>query len=288
MVAHDAAVWGTSDWSEADLREHWAELELGRDARVVEDDDGRIVGYVDAEVRGGRVIVDGYVDPSRRGQGVGATLIEWGGGRAAAELEHTAGRVYVHYVTIDRGAGPLLEARGYELVRHNWRMLAELAEEPRVVVPDGVEIRPYRAEEERAIHAAMEEAWSVGGWQYQPRTYEQWAPLTLERPGHDPTLCFVALADGDIVGAALSDWKRNGDWGWIGSLGVRPAWRRRGIAEALLLRSFAEFYRRGERRVALGVDAENPTGATRLYEKVGMRVLYEIEIYEKELRAGTV
>ena len=69
-------------------------------------------------------------------------------------------------------------------------------------------------------------------------------------------------------------------------IGVRPAWRRRGIAEALLETSFAEFFRRGERRVALGVDAESPTGATRLYEKAGMRVFWEAVVYEKELRAG--
>jgi mycothiol synthase len=43
-----------------------------------------------------------------------------------------------------------------------------------------------------------------------------------------------------------------------------------------------------KRRVALHVDAESPTGATRLYEQAGMRVLYEVDIYEKELRAGTV
>ena len=288
MVAHDTAAWGDSDWVEADLREHWDALELERDARLVECDGGRVVGYVDVEVRDGRVIVDGYVHPDRRSEGVGSMLVDWGGERAAEELERTTGRVYIHYVTIDRGAAPLLEAHGYEPVRHNWRMLVELSEQPRVVVPDGVEIRQYRAGEEPAIHAAIGDAWSVGSWQHQPRTYEQWAPLTLERPGHDRTLCFVALVDGEIVAAALNDWKRHGDWGWIGILGVRPAFRRRGIARALLLRSFAEFFRRGERRVALHVDADSPTGATRLYEQAGMRVLYEVDIYEKELRAGTV
>jgi ribosomal protein S18 acetylase RimI-like enzyme len=61
-------------------------------------------------------------------------------------------------------------------------------------------------------------------------------------------------------------------------------WRRRGIGEALLATVFAEFFRRGEHRVALGVDAENPTGATRLYERVGMRRFWEAVVYEKEIR----
>ena len=38
-----------------------------------------------------------------------------------------------------------------------------------------------------------------------------------------------------------------------------------------------------ESRVALGVDAENPTGATLLYERAGMHVAYEAVTYGKEL-----
>jgi ribosomal protein S18 acetylase RimI-like enzyme len=147
-------------------------------------------------------------------------------------------------------------------------------------------IRPYRTGEERAVHATVEEAWSVGGWLHEPRAYDDWARTTIERPAHDPTLSLVAEAEGELAGVALCDWKRNGDWGWVQTLGVRPAWRRRGIGEALLRSAFAEFFRRGERTVALQVDAQSPTGATRLYERAGMRVLYEIVVREKELRGG--
>jgi ribosomal protein S18 acetylase RimI-like enzyme len=164
-------------------------------------------------------------------------------------------------------------------------MVVELAEEPAAVLPEGVAIRPYRRGVEPEIHAALEEAWSVGGWLHEPRPYGEWARTLFDREGHDPSLYLVAEADGDIAGAALCDWKRNGDWGWVERLGVRPAWRRRGIGEALLRAAFAEFHRRGERTVALQVDAESPTGATRLYERAGMRVLYEV-VWEKELRAA--
>jgi len=58
------------------------------------------------------------------------------------------------------------------------------------------------------------------------------------------------------------------------------------LGEALLLHSFAEFYKRGTNTIGLGVDAQNPTGATRLYQKVGMHAVSEFVIYEKELRAG--
>ena len=36
----------------------------------------------------------------------------------------------------------------------------------------------------------------------------------------------------------------------------------------------------------LGVDAESLTGATDLYKKVGMIVLRQYDMYEKELRPG--
>jgi ribosomal protein S18 acetylase RimI-like enzyme len=81
----------------------------------------------------------------------------------------------------------------------------------------------------------------------------------------------------------IADWKRHGEAGWIASLAVRKPWRRRGLGEALLLRSLGQFYERGERVVQLGVDAENPSGATRLYERVGMRVSLEAAIYAKDL-----
>lgn len=281
MRAFDSAAWGDSDWTENGLREHWGGLDLKRDARVAELD-GRIAGYVDVDVRGARVIADGYVHPELRGRDVGSALVEAAERRALEE----PGRVYVHYATLGEDSAPFFERQGYRPVRHQWRMVIDLDEEPEVVVPAGIEIRTYRPGEERKIHAALEEAWSAGGWEPHPRTYEEYAKETFHRAGHDPSLYFVALADGEIAGASLNDWKRHGDWGSIGTLGVRPAWRRRGIADALLKRSFAEFFRRGETRVALGVDAQSPTGATRLYERAGMRVLYEIIVYEKELRAG--
>jgi hypothetical protein len=40
---------------------------------------------------------------------------------------------------------------------------------------------------------------------------------------------------------------------------------------------------RGRRRIGLGVDAENPTGATQLYERVGMRASSQDDVYEKSL-----
>ncbi|KAA0260059.1 MAG: hypothetical protein EDM79_18925, partial [Chloroflexi bacterium] len=63
-------------------------------------------------------------------------------------------------------------------------------------------------------------------------------------------------------------------------------WRKHGLGLALLQHSFAEFYKRGKRKAGLGVDAENLTGALRLYEKAGMHVHLAFDTYEKTIREG--
>ena len=122
----------------------------------------------------------------------------------------------------------------------------------------------------RAFHAALEEAFAEH-WEYQPQPFEKWWERQVAKPDHDPSLWFLVRTGEDVVAATRNDPERSGG-GWIGALGVRPAWRGRGLAKALLLHSFREFHRRGQRRVGLGVDSENATGATKLYESVGMVV----------------
>ena len=67
-------------------------------------------------------------------------------------------------------------------------------------------------------------------------------------------------------------------------LGVRRAWRRQGLGEALLLHAFAEFRRRDITRGTLGVDASSATGATRLYERAGMSVYRDTIFLERQVR----
>ena len=66
-------------------------------------------------------------------------------------------------------------------------------------------------------------------------------------------------------------------------LAVRPASRRAGLGLALLESGFAALWRRGHTRVGLEVDSENETGATRLYERAGMKVTRRYATYEKVL-----
>lgn len=68
--------------------------------------------------------------------------------------------------------------------------------------------------------------------------------------------------------------------------GRAPTLAQAGLGLALLLHAFGEFFRRGYRKVSLGVDAQNITGALRLYEKAGMHVIRQMDMYEKEIRPG--
>jgi len=76
------------------------------------------------------------------------------------------------------------------------------------------------------------------------------------------------------------------EMGWVNLLGVRRAYRKQGLGLALLQTAFAEFSQRGKKRVGLGVDAQNLTGALGLYEKAGMHVAMQQRSYQKVLREG--
>jgi mycothiol synthase len=290
VAAADLAAIGETDWTEKALRDEWRELDLAHDAWVV-DVDGRVAAYATFDDRGGgRLIAEGAVHPELRGRGLGSKLLDVTEEHARGRIERqpAGARVYLQNATLvgDECTPNLFGRRGYAPAQYQFRMLAELDAPPEVPAVSGVEIRLFREPaERRALYAVVEEAFAAGRPDFHRRTFEEWEPRVLER-GFDPTLVWVAEAAGEIVGANISGWKLNGDWGWVGTLGVLPRHRGRGIGDALLRTAFAEFWRRGERRVALGVDAESEA-ATRLYERAGMRVLYTIVLYEKELRPAS-
>ena len=104
----------------------------------------------------------------------------------------------------------------------------------------------------------------------------------MRAPDYDPTLWFVIRDGDDLAAVVRNEANRNGG-GYVAAIGVRRPWRGQGLGRALLLHTFGEFRRRGVNRITLGVDTENPTGATKLYESVGMEVEIEQTVFEKAL-----
>ena len=80
-------------------------------------------------------------------------------------------------------------------------------------------------------------------WGHAERTQEQWQEANMRGENFDPSLWFLAF-DGDQPAGALLGFK-NAEKSWVRGLGVLRPWRRRGLATALLLHAFGEFYRRG-------------------------------------------
>lgn len=280
--AADRAVWGDSDWTLDDLRGEWDELDLARDAWLVELD-GRLAGYATFTDRGeGRLMGDGYVHPELQGRGVGSLILDLYEGRAA---ELSDGRTLESAALSGDGAADrLFTRRGYEPIRHYFRMVVEHDAEPAPPVwPEGLTVDRLDVERDgRAFYDAIVESFAEE-WGFTIRPWDEFREWRFGAPRFDPTLCPVVKDGDELAGLCLNDWKTQGDWGWVNFLAVRPAWRKRGLGEALLRESFREFFGRGERVVALAVDSENPTGATRLYERVGMRPLWEAVVYRKDL-----
>jgi mycothiol synthase len=101
----------------------------------------------------------------------------------------------------------------------------------------------------------------------------------------DPALWFLALAGDELAGFSICRQDINDPAaGHVELLGVRRPWRRQGLGEALLLHSFQAFRALGWTRGTLGVDASSPTGATRLYERAGMRVYRDTLFLERPRR----
>jgi GNAT superfamily N-acetyltransferase len=242
-------------------------------------------------LQGSRVLLDGYVHPDATGRGVGSLLLGAAEPRAielAAEapLDQPIWAETAHLVG-DPAAPALLASRGYTMLRTYHRMIIDLdGEIPSAVWPDGLELRPFDPDRHgRMLKDALDEAF-VDEWGHEMRDYESWEERVLGVPQFDPELILVVWDGEEIAAASIDYQKRLGDWGLVSLLGVRAGWRRRGLGLSLLHESFRRFADRGETKAALGVDSENPTGATRLYERAGMRILWRADVWRKELLPG--
>ena len=277
----------------AELKREWQSegFRLETDAWVAVMEDSRVVGCEEFNHRHAHAYFngDGYVHPQFRGLGIGTALLRKVEERARLEMQLAESdlRVYIRNIMsgADQSAREMHESEGYKPIRYHWMMEINLTEPPKVKpFPAGIELRPFEKETQAHLVFQAEEEAFHDHWGHTPGNFNNWQLRKLGREEFDPTLWHIAW-DGDQIAGYAQTHYRN-EVGWVGNLGVRRPWRKCGLGEALLLHSFNEFYRRGMTRIGLGVDASNPTGATRLYQKVGMNVAVEDVIYEKELRPG--
>jgi ribosomal protein S18 acetylase RimI-like enzyme len=273
--------------------------EIDRDLRVIESREGVVVGFAHVKVENPCVQAraERFVHPDHEGRGLGAFLLHWAE-RHARELtaEAPAGaRTSLHEYVLsgDEPGGRLLREHGFAVVRHVVHMRISFERPPESPIwPEGIALHPLDWNEHgRAVSSAYNEVFK-DHWGFAPTSdddvYEQIGHWLGNDPDVDPELWFIAWDGDEIAGINLCLAKDGDDRnrGHIGSLGVRRPWRGKGLGLALLRHSFSAFHQRGQRQASLEADAENITGALRLYTKAGMHIHRRSDIFEKELRAG--
>jgi GNAT superfamily N-acetyltransferase len=259
---------------EADVRDWTGRTDFEHDSWVYEDESSiAAASWMNSRGELGLGIV--AVGLRAQETGIGEEFVEHTERRAR---EHGASRMHQYALGPDAYARELLGRHGYEDVRHFYDMAIELSERPELM---DVEIESVQPEEMEAFYEALDAAFQ-DHWEHHSTPFAEWYERQTASPNFDLSLWFLIRSDGEIAAIARNDADRNGG-GYVGALGVRREFRGRGYAKALLYRSFAEFWDRGMPRVTLGVDASNPTGATHLYERVGMHVEAENVVYEKLL-----
>ena len=280
------ALYGSTEVSADEVR-LWLEapdFDLERDAVLAEAEDGAVVGYGDLSdpSRVGRLI---WIDAQVR---LGATQVATA---LLDELEPRAeerlapdGRLKAYLAERNTELAAVVEARGYAVVRHSFRMEADLSSEPAEPGwPEGISVREFRpGEDDERVYEVNEETFA-DQVDHEPLDYEEWRHWSFREP-FDPDLWFLAEAGDELAGILLARSERGGDetLGWVSVLGVRRPWRRRGLGRALLLHSFRVLRAKGKPRAGLGVDGSNPTGAVQLYEAAGMQVSRRFDHWEKE------
>jgi ribosomal protein S18 acetylase RimI-like enzyme len=179
----------------------------------------------------------------------------------------------------------LFAGSGYDLVRHSYRMKIELTGDlSESDWPDGATVRTMREGEERSFYDAHNASFA-GTWMFHPEPYETWHHWFVDDPFFDPSLWFAAEQGDEVAGIVIArPAEHEPGLGWIRILGVLPEYRQRGLGQALLRHAFGEFAGRGFDAAGLGVDAENPTGAVRVYERAGMHVERTYLLFEKRQR----
>lgn len=276
----------------SEIRSEWeSDFDLDTDVWVVTDPTGKVVGYEEFFVRPGHASYqgDGYVHPQFEDRGVGTALLRALDERARREMPKAEPdlRIFLrNFMTAgDEKACALHENEGFKAVRYNWSMRITLeGPPPAPVFPAGVEIRPFvEADHLHPVYEAISESFA-DHWGFIKPPFDEWKQHRMAPDRYYPDLWFVSWAGDQIAGVSICRYRSG--MGWVWSLGVRRPWRKQGLGMALLLHSFGEFYKRGQMVVGLGVDASNPTGATRLYERAGMHVETEYVCYEKEFRPG--
>ena len=272
----------------SDFDDPWVNPETA--TRVALTPEGAIVAYgrimANPEpVDETRAHLDDDIHPAHRHQTLEGSLLDWLEMRGAEQLFEIAASHPGHQPLVlqlwcaddehDRIAS--YQRRGFRPVRYSYRMRRDLRQPiPDRPVPAGLTLRNHAPDLDEGMRETRNESFS-DGWSFDPVSSSDWQQFFVQRADSRSDFSF-AILDGDHVAAfsmnrydPLAAERTGLKVGWIGSLGTRRAWRKRGLASALLVASMRAFQAAGLEYAGLAVDAENPTGALGLYESLGFK-----------------
>ncbi len=230
--------------------------------------------------------------PEWRRKGIGTAMLNYNESRLrqiAAEHPQDGPRYYQSWAAnTDTGTSALLESQGYEPVRYDFDMVCDLKEPfPDASLPDGLEVRPVKPEHTWQVFRAADEAFQ-DHWGFRPtpdEEFESW----MKDPNFRPEFWKVTW-DGDQVAGSVQNFynpKENEEFnrkrGYTEGISTRRPWRKRGLASALIVQSMKMFKEMGMTETAHSVDAENISGALRLYKNLGYKVVKQYTMYRKPM-----
>jgi mycothiol synthase len=289
-VAEVGVAW--TDEADTRARITAPSFDLENDAPLVFDEVRRLVAGLLLYPEGSpvtTVLTIGLVHPEATGRGIGTFITLLAEEHARRRIPAGSGHFTVRQTRFAQNdlAALLFRDLGYERVRTWWRMAIELGHDGGPTsLPAGLEFAPFEpARDSRAVYDALHDAFR-DHWGEAMFGYEDWVNRVVDRS--DPRFVLIARAGDEIAGVLVgrAGLPADPESGSVDELGVGRPWRGLGLGLALLHVAFDEFRRRGLARAILSVDSENPTGATRLYERAGMKVELAWEHWEKELRSA--
>jgi mycothiol synthase len=296
------ATIGVPEFNNDDTRNIWETpgFNIETSTRVVLSPEGDLIGYIDIWDLSDPPVHPwtwGKVHPEWVRKGIGTALMTWAQTRAREVISRVPEDVRVsmmaNTLSTHKPTKALFDSLNMKPIRHSQRMVIDFPNPPSAPKwPQGITLRDYNhPQDAEAFYQAEDDAFQ-DHWGYIQQPFEsgfqRWLHHATGRDDFDPTLWTLAMDGDEIAGVLRCRPQDDSDpeMGWVSALGVRRPWRGRGLGLALLLHAFVELHRRGKQRAGLGVDAENLTGATRLYEKAGMHIERQYTTYELELRHG--
>ncbi|MBD2579126.1 GNAT family N-acetyltransferase [Oscillatoria sp. FACHB-1406] len=256
---------------------------MRRESQLWEDDSGQLLGY--AEI----LIVDreqpeGYLSfcvcPECGKRELEREILAWAEAQLQQRYPDCPGAITLRVNALsDRAQRLALFAEcGFAPERYFFRMRRSLSEPiPEPQFPAGFALIPANPETDAIAWLELYNQSFIDHWNHHDMTLEQ-LQYYLNEPSYNRDLDLIAAApDGTFAAFCYCKIKaeaneRNGrKEGWICTLGTRRGFRKQGLGRAMLLSGLQCLQAAGAETAVLGVDADNPNGALKLYESVGFQ-----------------